>query len=98
MAKRRLFTGMLVGAVAGGLAALFDRETREYTKGKLKNVKAGSSYLIKNPSDAVHKVRVAFDEFNTKITSSSESAINALEQVESTLEKYTNKEESSRIE
>ena len=98
MGKRKLFLGVAIGAAAGGLVTLFDKETREYTKEKFNACKSSSSYFIQNPSKAVHNVRTAFDAFNKNFASGAESTINALEQVENTLEKVTNKNEPERIE
>ncbi|OZU87733.1 hypothetical protein CIL03_15315 [Virgibacillus indicus] len=98
MGKRKLFLGVAIGAAAGGLVTLFDKETRDYTKEKFNTAKASSSYFIQNPSEAVHNVRTAFDTFNQNFASGADSAINALEQVENTLEKVANKSEPKRIE
>ncbi|PAV28101.1 hypothetical protein CIL05_18510 [Virgibacillus profundi] len=98
MGKRRLFLGVAIGAAAGGLVTLFDKDTRDYTKEKLNAAKSGSTYFIQNPSEAIHNMRNAFDKFNQNFSSGAESAINALEQVEDTLEKVTNKSEPERIE
>ncbi|WP_164217394.1 YtxH domain-containing protein [Virgibacillus sp. YIM 98842] len=98
MGKRKLIVSVVTGAALGGLVALFDKETRTYTKSKLGTVKRSSSYLLKNPSEAVHNVRVAFDTFNKNFANGAENAINALEQVENSLDKITNKNEADRIE
>jgi len=96
--KRKLVLYVTVGAAVGGLVALFDKETRTFTKHKLGDVKRSSSYFLKNPSEAVHNVRTAFDTFNKNFASGAENAINALEQVENSLDKITNKNETERIE
>lgn len=98
MGKRKLVLSVMTGAVVGGLAALFDKETRTYTKNKLRSAKNSSSYFLQNPSEAVHNVRVAFDTFNKNFASGAENTINALEQVENSLDKLTNKNETDRIE
>lgn len=98
MGKRKLLIGMVAGAVAGGLVTLFDKETRVYTSGKLSGVKSGISYVTKNPSEAVHQLQETFDAISEKFTSGTESAINALDQVQQTLGKVENKTEVKEIE
>ncbi|WP_164670036.1 YtxH domain-containing protein [Virgibacillus doumboii] len=91
MGKRNLFFGVILGAVAGGLISLFSSDARYYTKGKMKNVRKQSNYYVQHPSEAVRNVRDAFNKFNRDFSSGAESAINALEQVEDTLDKFTKK-------
>ncbi|WP_433747291.1 hypothetical protein [Falsibacillus pallidus] len=51
MGKNKFFTGMLVGAVAGGLVTLFDRSTRESVS---TSIKSGSQKVwdsVSNPQE-----------------------------------------------
>ncbi|MBR7795231.1 MAG: YtxH domain-containing protein [Bacillota bacterium] len=98
MGKRKLFLGVMIGATVGGLVTLFDKDTRSYSKEKLSTAKSGTSYLMKHPSEAVHSIRTAFDTFNRNFTTGAEKTIDALEQVEATLDKVANKNEANRIE
>ncbi|HLR80853.1 MAG TPA: YtxH domain-containing protein [Bacillota bacterium] len=95
MGRRKLFTGIIVGAVVGGLTSLVDREVREYTKKKCSSFKETSGYYIKHPSEAVRKARVRFDEVNQTVSKGVTNTINALEQVEEALDSVTN---SSKME
>jgi len=98
MGKRKLILGITIGAVVGGATALFDRETRDFAKGKLASVKSGSAYFISHPSEAIHSLRDSVEQINQTITNGTANAINALEQVESTLDKVTNKTAVKEIE
>ncbi|WP_373895360.1 YtxH domain-containing protein [Virgibacillus natechei] len=98
MSKRKLFLGVVSGAVVGGLVTLFDRETRHYAKNKLTTVKSSTTYMVKNPSETVHNIRVALNSLNDNLSSGSSNLMNALEQVEDSLEKVTNKNENKEIE
>ena len=91
MGKRKLFIGIIVGAIAGGLTSLFDQETRDYTKDKLGQVKEKSGQIVRNPSQAVRDVRFTFDRMNNNVTENIQKAINTLEQVEDSLDKVTNR-------
>jgi len=91
MGKRKLVSGIVVGAIVGGVVALFNKEARHYAKDKMASVKGQTCYIIKHPSDAVRSARIALDEFNETVTSGAENTINALEQVEQTLDKVIKK-------
>jgi len=97
MGKRNLFMGMLLGAIIGGLASLFNKETRAYTKGKVASCKAKTGNMIKNPSETVRNTRVAFDQLNERFTDNAANVINALEQVENTLDKVSGKSEQDAL-
>ncbi|SET37759.1 hypothetical protein SAMN05216389_11011 [Oceanobacillus limi] len=90
MGRRRLLTSIAIGAAVGGITALVDRDTREYTKDKLHAAKVKTTYCMKHPSESLHNARVAFDRFNQAFSYQIENAANALEQVENTVEKVSN--------
>lgn len=87
MGKRTLCTGIFIGAVVGGLVALTNEEARDYAKAKFSLMRAEARYCLSNPSQSIHNFRQSFEQFNQKFTSGADSAVNALEQVENTLDK-----------
>lgn len=89
MGKRKLFIGVVIGAVVGGMSALLDRDTRAYSKHKFNQVKEKSGQIMQHPSQTVRDVRLAFDRVNQQVTGSIQKAINTLEQVEQSLDKAT---------
>ncbi|WP_156291717.1 YtxH domain-containing protein [Oceanobacillus salinisoli] len=91
MGKKRLFSGMVIGAAVGTVVALFDKDTRDYAKSQLSAARTGSSYYLKHPSETIETIRNTVDRLNRTVTTGADSAINALEQVEETLDKFTNK-------
>lgn len=98
MGKRKLLIGVIAGAVTGGIVTLLDKETRDYAKSKLTNVKSNSSIAFRNPSEAVHQLQATFDAFSEKFTNGAESAINILDQIQNTLGTVENKNEGIEIE
>ncbi|GGB59805.1 YtxH domain-containing protein [Virgibacillus dakarensis] len=98
MGKQKLCLGILLGAVAGGLTALYDRETRYYTKKQLQSAKSTTGYYLKHPAEAIRNAKDACNEFNEKFSVNADNAINALEQVEETLGKISKKEEPKKLE
>lgn len=98
MGKRNLLIGIISGALIGGAVSLFNKDTRSYVKTKCDDMKTGSSYYLKHPSEAVHKARETVDSFNRVFTDGTDNALNALEQIGDTLEKFTKTEDSKRIE
>jgi gas vesicle protein len=97
MGKRKLLVSITIGAAVGGVTALFDRETRDYAKERLSAARNTSSYFMNNPSEAIHSLKNTFDQLNQTLSSGTANAINALEQVETTLDKVTNKKEVKEI-
>lgn len=93
MGKQKLCLGLIIGSIAGGLLSLLDRDARSYAKAKI----SGSSYYVKRPSEAVKGAKNAFDRFNTQFTTSADNAINALEQVENTIDQFTKNEDREKL-
>ncbi|WP_085993180.1 hypothetical protein [Oceanobacillus senegalensis] len=91
MGKRRLISGMVIGATVGTIVSLLDKDTRDYAKSTLESAKSGSTYYIQHPSEAIVAVRNTVDRLNETVASGADNAINALEQVETTIDKFTNK-------
>ncbi|WP_163971007.1 YtxH domain-containing protein [Oceanobacillus halotolerans] len=94
MGKRKLMVGVVLGAILGGIVALFDREARQYSKHQLTVLKDKTTNSVKHPSETVHNLKVSFDKLNKSFTNNAENAINALEQVEQTLDKFTNNDQA----
>lgn len=91
MGQRKLIVGVVAGALLGALAMQFDKDARSYTKDCLTKLKDNSSDLISNPTETVHKLRENFDKINNNISVGAENTINALEQVETTLDRLVNR-------
>jgi len=91
MGKNKLFIGMAVGAVVGGLVTLFDKPTRAYTKRKVQDASNKTKAAIQNPSEMIQNVQTSFNRFNDTFQNGANNAINALEQVESTVDKFSKK-------
>ncbi|MEN1970218.1 YtxH domain-containing protein [Lentibacillus sp. N15] len=98
MGKQKLCLGVFLGAVAGGLTALCDKETRSFTKQQLKLVKNTTGYYVKHPTDAIRNVQDTLNGLNQKVNANADNAINALEQVEETLNKISKKDEPKKLE
>lgn len=92
MGKRKLITGVILGAVIGGLVALTNREARVYTKGKLTCATERTKYYMKNPSEAVRNIRETVDQVNDKLVYHSANTVQTLAQVEETLDKMVKKD------
>ncbi|WP_405099783.1 YtxH domain-containing protein [Oceanobacillus sp. FSL H7-0719] len=91
MGKRKLIIGTIAGALLGAIAMQFDKDTREYTKDGLNKLKENSADILSNPTETVQSIRTAFDKLNANLETGTENTLNALEQVETTLNKLSNK-------
>lgn len=87
MGKRKLITGIIVGASVGGLVTLFNKDAREYAKEGLSELKVKTSDYVDNPSLAIHKVKDTVQTISTLVDDNTDGAINAIEQVEKTVNK-----------
>lgn len=91
MGKRTLLTGIFVGASIGALVSLLNEDAREYAKESLAKSCDNLSYYAKNPADAINTVKQTVLSINETIENNAGSAVNALEQVESSLNKVLKK-------
>lgn len=91
MGKNKLMIGMLTGAIIGGLITLTDKTTRQYTKGKMQDATSKTKEFLNNPSEAIRSTQATFNQFNDTLQNGADSAVNALEQVETTLDKLSKK-------
>lgn len=88
MGKRTLWTGIIAGAVVGGLVTLFNEETREYVKETAGKTYDNASFYVTNPDIGVRKVKHGVENVNQIVSSNMDSAMNALTQVENSLQKF----------
>ncbi|WP_217589787.1 YtxH domain-containing protein [Lentibacillus saliphilus] len=94
MGKNKFWTSVAIGAIVGGLVALVDRDTRHYAANKLSDLKTGTSYCITHPSDTVRRLRMTVGHYNDAFMANADQAINALEQVEDTIDKFQSKRDN----
>ena len=87
MGKRKLLTGMIVGASVGGLLSLLNKDVRSYAKDKTNQVYDQIETCVDNPTQVVKQIKAKLIVLNETIASNSDSAINALNQVENSLQK-----------
>src|SRR5699024_695669 len=92
MGKRKLYTGIAIGAAVGGLIALLVLVARSYAKQKFRDAKDATMYYAKHPSEGGQNINAKYEQFNTTYTIREDNAINAIEQVEETIEKFSKKE------
>lgn len=97
MGKQKLWTGVLLGAVAGGLVSLFNKETRYYTKKQLQQAKNIAGFVVQNPADFGRMAKDATNHLNEKFNTNADNAINALEQAEETWDKLRKKGASKKL-
>lgn len=97
MGNQKLWIGVLLGAVAGGLASLFDKKTRYYTKKQLQQAKNVTEYVVQNPADVVRMAQDSSNQLYEKLNSNADNAVNALEQVEETWNKLRKKDETKKL-
>lgn len=86
--KRTFWTSIAAGAVVGGLLSLLNKDARHYSKTALKQTGETISHYTKNLDETVDKAKETIENLNEFVSNNSTSALNALEQVESTVNKF----------
>lgn len=97
MGKRTLIKGIIIGAVIGGLTTLRKEEVRAYTKHKLQETKDTTVFYLKTPSEAVRNLRKSINMLSSDLTDHADQAINALEQLESTIDSFVKKDDTKHL-
>lgn len=89
MAKRKLIKRIIIGAIAGGVTALMNKDVRKYTKKKISKAKDRTSLMVKNPSEMVRSTRTRLTNLSDAISEQTTKTINTLDQIEDTLDQFT---------
>jgi len=89
MGAKKFWTGIVAAAVVGGLVSLFNEDARTYVKEVANTTGEKCLYYVSNPTEAVKNIKEVAQFVDDKISENKNSAFNALEQVETTLERVT---------
>lgn len=85
MGKRNLLTGVLLGAIAGGVVSLISKATRNYVTEQISLGKAQMGYIVQNPTQSIQKIQTTLIETAESAAKSLDGTLNAVDQVESTI-------------
>lgn len=88
MGKRKILTGVVLGATVGGLLSLLNDDARKYAKDKSSEIYDQLQGYVQDPSNTVKNVREKIEAINELVENNANSAVNALEQVEKSLTKF----------
>ncbi|MEJ8777461.1 YtxH domain-containing protein [Pseudogracilibacillus sp. ICA-222130] len=88
MGKRKLLTGIIAGAAIGGIVSLCNKETRTYAKDSLEQLKDNVTNCVTNPSDVIDQMKETVQSVSSFVENNVDGAVNALEQVESTVNRF----------
>jgi|GEM_PF-1885333 len=85
MGQQKLWKGVWIGALIGGALVLIDKDTRQYVS--VRSREAGTKYkgYVTNPSDAIHTVRVNYEQFSKRVSKGLEDLIEILNKAEDIL-------------
>lgn len=92
MGKRTLLRGIAFGAIAGGLTALLDPNTRYFIKETYGKTKETVRYYSENPSEAVRSVRETVAVVNKNLSKGVDTAMTELNKLEQSLQEKDNKD------
>lgn len=88
--KRTFWTSIVAGACIGGLLSLLNKDARDYSKKMLQHTGEAVRYYSTNPDVTVEKVKNAVESISNLVNENTGSALNAIEQVENTVNKLKN--------
>lgn len=91
MGKKKFYTSVIVGAVVGGLVALFDDDAKRYVKTSLQ--KTGNSFrsYVKDPIDAIEQMKECAEAVKRTVDENVSGTLSTLETIESSLSKFMKK-------
>ncbi|KGP91017.1 hypothetical protein N780_17235 [Pontibacillus chungwhensis BH030062] len=93
MGENKLIKGMLIGALAGVVYALFDKDTRLEASTCVKRTSGKIREYAAHPSDAIHDFRLKYEHMAQAVTAGSEQAVHILDQLNEFLEKIESQSE-----
>jgi len=86
--KRTFWSSIIVGACIGGLLSLLNQDARRYSKEMVQKTGETVTHYAKNPDETVRVVKDGVQSFNQIVSQNSQSALSALDQVETTVNKF----------
>ncbi len=91
MGGRNFWTAVISGAILGGLISLSNKDAREYAKALASNTGEKVVYFANNPAEFIGNLKETAELIDEKVSQNRESAFNALEQVDKTINKFSKK-------
>ncbi len=85
MGKRNLITGVVLGAIAGGVVSLVSKDTRNYVTEQISLGKDQIGYIVQNPAQSIRKIQSTLIETAESAANSLDGTLNAVDQVENTI-------------
>lgn len=86
--KTTFWSSIVAGAVVGGLLSLISKDARDYSKKMILETGEMVKYYTTNPDVTVQKLKSRVESINEVVSDNTKSALNALEQVENTVNKF----------
>src|SRR5699024_11065322 len=85
MGKRNVITVAVLGAIAGGLISLISKDTRNYVSEQKSLGKDQMVYMVQDTTQSIRNIQSTNIETAESAASSLDGALNAVDQVESTI-------------
>lgn len=88
MGKRTFWTGVVAGALIGGVVSLMNKNARKYAKEASLTTLENVTFYYKNPSIGLQEMKSSMDRFKLTVSETVDASVNALEQVETTMDRF----------
>lgn len=86
MNSTNVYTGIILGAVAGSAVALLDKKTRSKVNRQLKSVGGAVQRYKGHPSEAVRDLRESYERFAGVLFEKTEDTLDLLSTIQETVE------------
>lgn len=88
MKKGKLYTHIVLGALAGFALALRDRDVRKVVQSNYNEWTSGVKKFLKQPTQSIKYSKNTVENWKQQFDEQSDQLLNAVEQVENTLDKF----------
>ncbi len=82
MSTKKFWMGMVIGAIAGGVVSLVDKQTRTAVKEDLGKAASGAAYIAKHPNEFIDQVKEKVNHAQSAFRQISEDVAFITEKVE----------------
>jgi gas vesicle protein len=82
MGKNKFWKGVIMGAVAGGMLSLLDRETRQVVGEKCGRAAKGVAYVVTHPKETVDTMKKKSNEIRVTVNQMSEDISYIVDKIE----------------
>jgi len=86
--RKTFWTSIILGALAGGLLSLTNKNARQYGKHLAQSTNEKVKSYVQDPEQSIQRLKDSVHFANDFVNKNTSGAMNALEQVENTIRRF----------